>query len=274
MRANLLILLKPAIKFISVFGILRPSFGVRTKTRMAGQGDKAPKYPSTSCKDLVPYGTNLGSTVNLGFFPVSLRELIYLPSFYYSVVVGKLLSDGWLERYSSTSNTRFMFKQSIIHIDYVVHSFLILSHYCSNIPSVVKSKVKGKTYYAVTFKTRALACFNELHDSFYKNKIKVIPENIYDLLTPVALAHWIMGDGAIKNKGLTLCTDSFTTQDVVKLMNVLLIKYDIKSTIHMENKRPRIYILPESMFKLRNVVSLHILPSMRYKLNEKLIKQC
>lgn len=131
-----------------------------------------------------------------------------------------------------------MFKQSIIHVDYVIHSFLILSHYCSNVPSVVKSRVKGKFYYGVTLKTRALACFNELFELFYKDKIKVVPKNIYDLLTPVALAHWIMGDGAIKNKGLTLCTDSFTTQDVVKLMNVLLIKYDIKSTIHMENKRP------------------------------------
>jgi hypothetical protein len=40
-----------------------------------------------------------------------------------------------------------------------------------------------------------------------------------------------MGDGAIKNKGLVLCTDSFTLQEVIKLRNVLDIKYDIDSTI-------------------------------------------
>ena len=32
------------------------------------------------------------------------------------------------------------------------------------------------------------------------NKIKIIPYNIYDLLTPIALALWIMGDGVLKLK--------------------------------------------------------------------------
>jgi hypothetical protein len=40
-----------------------------------------------------------------------------------------------------------------------------------------------------------------------------------------------MGNGAILNKRLVLCTDSFTLQEVVLLMNVLRIKYDIHSTI-------------------------------------------
>ena len=75
---------------------------------------------------------------------------------------------------------------------------------------------KGKKYYSLEFRTRYLPCFNELHGFFYKNKVKVVPDNIYDLLTPIALAHWIMGDGAIRNKGLILCTDSFTLQDNVK----------------------------------------------------------
>ena len=142
----------------------------RFKTRRAGQGDKASKYKPTSCTSLVLYGTNLSSTVNMGFFSVNLRKLISLPTDNYSVVVGKLLSDGWLERYSLTSNTRFLFKQSNIHANYVIHSFMTLSHYCSNLPYTVKTKVKGLTYYDVGFKTRSLACFNELHDLFYKNK--------------------------------------------------------------------------------------------------------
>lgn len=40
-----------------------------------------------------------------------------------------------------------------------------------------------------------------------------------------------MGDGAKLNKGLILCTDSFTVQELITLMNVLKIKYDINSTI-------------------------------------------
>ena len=86
------------------------------------------------------------------------------------------------------------------------------------------------------------------------------------MISGIALAHWIMGDGAIRNKGLILCTDSFTLQDNVKLMNVLRIKYGLNTSIHMDNKRPRIYIRYESMSKLREIVKLYILPSMRYKL--------
>jgi hypothetical protein len=122
----------------------------------------------------------------------------------------------------------------------------------------------------VGFSTRQLPCFNELYELFYRNKIKVIPNNIYELLTPIALAHWIMGDGAILNKGLVLCTDSFSLQEVVKLINVLKIKYDINSTIQgLKNGRPRIYILPESMPRLRDLVKPYMLNSMYYKLNIK-----
>ena len=77
-----------------------------------------------------------------------------------------------------------------------------------------------------------------------------------------------MGDGAKLNKGLVLCTDSFTIQEVITLMNVLKIKYDINSTIQgIQNQRPRIYILQESMPKLINIVRPYFLPSMLYKLN-------
>ena len=77
-----------------------------------------------------------------------------------------------------------------------------------------------------------------------------------------------MGDGAILNKGLVLCTDSYTLQEVVKLVNVLKIKYDLNCTIQgIKNKRPRIYILPGSLPKLINLVKPCFLSSMLYKLH-------
>ena len=77
-----------------------------------------------------------------------------------------------------------------------------------------------------------------------------------------------MGDGAILNKGLVLCTDSYTLQEVVTLVNVLKIKYDINCTIQgILNNRPRIYNLGESMLKLRTLIKPYILSPMLYKLN-------
>lgn len=43
---------------------------------------------ASSCTSLVPYGTNLSSTVNIKLSPLSLRQF-NLPSNYQSIVVGK-----------------------------------------------------------------------------------------------------------------------------------------------------------------------------------------
>lgn len=69
-----------------------------------------------------------------------------------------------------------------------------------------------------------MPCLTELHSLFYVNKVKIIPVSIYDLLTPVALSHWIAGDGTHNGNGLIICTDSFSVPDIVRLMNVLMIR--------------------------------------------------
>lgn len=126
-------------------------------------------------------------------------------------------------------------------------------HYCSNIPVIVNSTRKVKVNYGLEFRTISLPCLNELYNLFYKNNKKIIPYCIFDLLTPLALAHWIMEDGAKLNKGLVLCTDSFTLLEVINLCNVLKIKYDINTTIPgWKLNKPRIYILEKSMPKLIN----------------------
>ena len=158
-------------------------------------------------------------------------------------------SDGRLEKENLNANTRFRFKQVLARSDYIIYSFLLLAHYCSSIPKIVIGKRAGTITYGLQFSTFRYQCFNELYSLFYQNKIKVIPTNIYDLLTPIALANWIMGDGAKRNKGLVLCTDSYSILDVVKISNILRIKYDLKTTISpcsqgIKNKRPRICVLP------------------------------
>ena len=70
----------------------------------------------------------------MGRFSKTLQNLIFLTSNSYSVIVGKLLSEGWLEKYNLNSNTRFKFKQSVDRAFYVIDSFMSLSHYCSSLP--------------------------------------------------------------------------------------------------------------------------------------------
>src|SRR4051812_34204473 len=99
-----------------------------------------------------------------------------------------------------------------------------------------------------------MPCITELHSLFYLNKVKVIPSNIYDLLTPVALAHLIMGDGSAKQYSLRICTDSYSIQDVVRLMNVLIIRYELDCTLRFHTPtQPRIHIKQNSIQKLRAI---------------------
>jgi hypothetical protein len=112
-----------------------------------------------------------------------------------------------------------------------------------------------------------MPCLTELYYLFYKEGVKVIPEAIYELLTPVALAHLIMGDGYASRHGLILCTDSYSVEDIVRLMNVLMIRYRLECTIRVHNKNQiRIYIRERSIPLLRQIVKPHFCPSMIYKI--------
>src|SRR5687767_4992361 len=89
----------------------------------------------------------------------------------------------------------------------------------------------------------------------------------FNLLTPPALAHWIMGDGGKSKDGLKFCTDSFTIQDVVLLMNVLIIRYGLKCSLQFQSPNYyRIYIKTKSMPLLRSIVLPHMHSSMLYKI--------
>jgi hypothetical protein len=94
-----------------------------------------------------------------------------------------------------------------------------------------------------------------------------VPHNIYELLNPIALAHMIMGDGAAQSHGLIICTDSYSIEDIVRLINVLIIKYRLDCTLWVRRKNQyRIYIRQSSMPLLRDIVRPHFHSSMLYKI--------
>jgi len=76
-----------------------------------------------------------------------------------------------------------------------------------------------------------------------------------------------MGDGAKRNKGVTLWTDSFTFKEVVILMNILKIKYNINSTIHLEKHKPRIYINNIELLKILPNIKPYFVKSLFYKIS-------
>jgi hypothetical protein len=64
---------------------------------------------------------------------------------------------------------------------------------------------------------------------------KMIPSNISELLTLRGLAFWIMDDGQQVKKGgltLTLCTDSFNSEEISLLRKALENNFNLITSIH------------------------------------------
>jgi hypothetical protein len=115
----------------------------------------------------------------------------------------------------------------------------------------------------------ALPCFNEYHELFYPNGVKIIPNNISDYLTEVSLAFWIMDDGGKTTHGdLLLHTNSYTLEEVELLVSVLNNKFNLTSKkIQRKPNQWAILISKKELDKVRTLTSAYIHSSMKYKLS-------
>ena len=103
-----------------------------------------------------------------GKFTLKVNNMIKLPQYEKSVIIGLLLSDGWLTMSSSKSkNARLGFKQSLFHFAYFWHVFNVLSPYCSSYPHFIRAKRNNVNTFSLEFFTKTLPCFTELYKLFY-----------------------------------------------------------------------------------------------------------
>jgi hypothetical protein len=75
-----------------------------------------------------------------------------------------------------------------------------------------------------------------------------------------------MDDGTWKKPGVRIATNSFTLEEVELLKLALETKFNIKSSLHKNNKNYQLYIKQESIALLKNLILPHMHKSMYYKL--------
>lgn len=174
----------------------------------------------------------ISSNFNKKFISKEEKNRINLTSLQKSILVGVILSDGHIEKRKGW-NPRLRIEHSFKNFEYVwllFQKFLVL---VSSYPLLIKRKFKNKLFFSLAFRTRQLNCLNEIWQLFYdpKTNKKVIRLELYHYIDYVALAYWIMGDGSKLGNGILLCTDSYSLKEVIILMNILKIKFDIDSKI-------------------------------------------
>lgn len=206
------------------------------------------------------------------------------------IITGELLGDGHIRK--STNNSarlEFTFSSKILYyINYL--KFNALSEICTDTPPTPWPKDDPTQYW---FGSISLPVLNDLHKQWYicppeggRNKnntssnkyIKILPNNIYDLLTARSIAHWLMGDGYFDNDKQTIffCTDCFSLNEVETLINILNHKFNIKSTLHPRKYidkylnniiHYRIKLDRLDLDKFINLVKPYMIPEMYYKLD-------
>ena len=196
-----------------------------------------------------------------------------------SIIWGGLLGDAYGERRTLLKNkgaTRITFQQEAKHLAYGLwlHNKLSMAGYCSpRIPEIQSRLGKGGIVRKlIRFRTWSYTSFNWIHEAFYTQTIsfmiKTVPIETEYYLTPLALAIWIMDDGAKVGKGLKFCTNSFSYNDCLFLSQILWNRYGLKCTVQSAGvlNQYHLYIWKESMSSLREKVGPYIIPSMKYKL--------
>ncbi len=189
-----------------------------------------------------------------------------------SILFGSLLGDGHGERRKQGNGTRFTFYQEGFHVSYLLwlHNLLLNLGYCSpNIPNIqTRLGEKGTVRKIIRFRTWTFTSFNWIHELWYIKGVKVVPLNIGDFLTPLALAIWIMDDGGKVNQALKLSTNSFSYSDCLLLVKVLHNNFKLKASVQSAGvpNQYQIYIWKESMPLLREIVLPYVHSSMSYKL--------
>ena len=121
------------------------------------------------------------------------RSQIIIPteSLLYEIIIGLLLGDGHIARRSLTANSRFVYAQSsAVHSAYFYYVFNLFYplYFVNNYKLQIRTsmdKRSGITYNALAFTTMQLPCFNIYKEIFYIASLKIVPYNIYELLTPI-----------------------------------------------------------------------------------------
>lgn len=193
-----------------------------------------------------------------------------------SIIYGTLLGNSNMEK--RFNNVRISFKQENKNVEYLYWLWKTLSQlgYCTNNKPKLKERISknGKKIFYYKFNSYTYSNLNYIYDEFYRNnsKIKRVPDNIFNNLTPLALACWIMEDGIRIGKGIKLSTEVFLKEDVELLIKILFLKWDIKSSIQKSGKAELnqwvIYISKSEVYKVQNLVFPFIVKSMLYKIHK------
>lgn len=196
-----------------------------------------------------------------------------------NILIGVLLGDSHIGR-SGLDKAFISFEQSKNKIEYLnyLHKLVSEAGFVLEEPknyTRTDSRYSNKINESLYFRTKSLVELRPLADMFLdSNGQKIVPHNIAEHLTLQGLAFWICDDGMrVKRGGVTLCSDSFSSEEVNLLREALKNNFNVNTTVHKKRGvnnaiYERIYISKNSLDEIKPLLREYMHDSMLYKINE------
>ena len=190
------------------------------------------------------------------------------------MIIGSLLGDARLECRSKSirakHTARLRIHQSNKQKEYVFWKHENLKNLVSCGPRFTKvwhDEKRNKNHFSWYFHTRSDEILGSIHKLFYRDKIKIVPKKLLELLEPMGLAVWYMDDGSNNGNSITLNTHNFSVSEQEMLQGLLFNKFKIKTTLVKDRSKYKIAINSHEYNKFINIVRPFVIPSMNYKIS-------
>jgi len=174
-----------------------------------------------------------------------------------NILVGSMLGDGYLVK--TTGGFAFRVNHGLAQKAYLDWKYEELRDFVNSPP-----RQSNKCYY---FRTVTHEFFYELRLVFYEDKRKKLPSQFEKLVSPLALAVWIMDDGSRDANGLRINTQSFSFDENQTIVEILRAKFGFVTRLNRDKDKFRLRISAQSMPLVRQLVTSHTHPDMLYKLS-------
>lgn len=184
------------------------------------------------------------------------------------VLIGTVLGDGSLKISRSGKAAQLQICHSFSSKEYVFWKQQIFNNWVFCKPRY------HQINNSLIFRTISHSLIFEYMKAFYKGRIKVIPQNISDILkSNLSLAVWFMddGNGYLDRDAYRISTYAFGLDGNLLLQNCLKKNFGLYTNLHRDSKGFQLYfpIKNGCAFRFRNLIARYIIPKMRYKVERR-----
>lgn len=180
-------------------------------------------------------------------------------------LVGTLLGDSCL--YKDGLNYKLSFGHCKAQEEYFKWKVCVMSPFITKFRESVDKRGNS-----IMLQTTSISHpgFNEFADLFYKDRVKIVPDNLEKYFSPITLATLIQDDGNLNSVNIRLASMGFSKQDNQKLQYYFKNCFKIDSNLLDFKYKSKLYYQitfdKENSIKLSNIIRPCIVPSMSYKI--------